>query len=95
MEALGIVPLQGENFININYHYLPSLALSHSALKSALKNSLKRIQKRIKVCICLTESLCYRTEIITTLQINCTSVKFLQKMKKFPEITPTPELMSH
>ena len=42
----------------------------------------KRISKRVEVCLCITESLCGRAEIITTLQINYTSIKCLKNGKK-------------
>ena len=36
----------------------------------------------MNMCICITESLCFTTEIITTLQINYTSIKLLKWGKK-------------
>ena len=42
----------------------------------------KRISKRVEVCLCITESLCGRAEIITTLQNNYTSIKCLKNGKK-------------
>ena len=53
-----------------NYIQLP--VINHNGKKYFLKN----------VCMCITESLCCTTEIGTTSQINCTSIKIKTKTKK-------------